>query len=233
MDPITGAAAAKVIKDGLEKASPEAEAFASQVTGSARAELGAWFADYIRVRRLRSQLKILEKAQSFAADAGYEPGIVNLKLLVPLLEAGSLEDENDDPMLDRWASLLANASDGSAPNVQVGFPEILRQLSPTDARVLDRVFDVVAPNVAPDRRQRDGALASGLVRDLGIQEEAFAISFGNLARLGLCAPHAIGMSDDAQTEGKPTLIQSTNIEIVCLTDLGEAFVSACRPPAAD
>src|SRR4051812_19777659 len=106
MDPATGAAVAKV----AEQLEPAATEFASRVTGAPSQELGAWIADHIRFRRWKSEIKILRKAREHAEKAGFAPQEVPLKTLAPLLEGGSLEDEDDDEMIDRWAALLANAS---------------------------------------------------------------------------------------------------------------------------
>lgn len=40
---------------------------------------------------MKSQLKILEKAQRHAEKAGFSPKVVKMNLLVPLLEASSLD----------------------------------------------------------------------------------------------------------------------------------------------
>jgi hypothetical protein len=71
-------------------------------------------------------------------EAGISPRAISLKLLVPLLENVSLEDDPDDPAADpeeaeamheRWAAMLANAAaDDAGADVPPSFPIILSEL---------------------------------------------------------------------------------------------------------
>jgi hypothetical protein len=224
IEPVTAAAAlAKAGKAALPDASPEAEEFAGQVTGAGRKEVGAWFADHIRLRRLKSQLKIFGKAQKHAEKAGFDPQVVKMNVLVPLLEAGSLEE--DETMSDRWAALLANAAnpETDSPSVEPSFPEILRQLTPRDAAILDSVFGVADPLPQEEWIGR-GATGEGVRASLGCDESEFAVSRQNLIRLGLCSPPAGGLAFVEGDHRYPVV----NSDILCLTQFGHAFVLACR-----
>jgi hypothetical protein len=117
--------AAASAKPGL---SPEAEKFLDQVSGGARREVGAWIGDHFLVRRLKAQLKLLERAHQYLRDAGRDPREVKWNVLFPLLEAASLDE--DDDMADRWAALLANAADPLADEVPPSFADVLRQFDP-------------------------------------------------------------------------------------------------------
>jgi abortive infection alpha-like protein len=228
--------AAKGAKDALDALDPAAEKFAEQITGSGRKELGAWFGDHVRLRRFKSQLKIIKQAQKMADEAGFDPQVVNLKLLVPLLESGSLEDEDDESMAERWAALLANAANPDAgAAVPPSFPDVLRQLGPTEAAILDLVFERWGD------RPREEWASSGIVTSkaaevLGIAPGTLAVAppgtlavaIDNLYRLRLCAPPGISLSfTDRPNDRFPVV----NADMVCLTDFGHAFVLACRPPA--
>jgi hypothetical protein len=228
VEPISAAGA--VIKAGqsaLSGADSEIEQFAAQITGTGRKEVGGWFADHIRLRRFKSQLKILGKAQEYAEKAGFDPEVVNMNVLVPLLEAGSLEE--DEAMADRWAALLANASSNKsdAPGVPPSFPEVLRQLAPKDAAVLDAIFDVVIQFSRNEWVHR-GAIAQQVQDVFSLDDYSFAVTKQNLIRLGLCAAPASGLDF---TDGNH-LYPVVNAEIICLTEFGHAFVTACRAPAA-
>ncbi len=224
IEPVTAAAAvAKAGKAALSDASPEAEEFAGQITGTGRKEIGAWFADHIRLRRFKSQLKILSKAQEHAKEAGFDPQVVKMNVLVPLLEAGSLED--DETMSDRWAALLANAANPEAdsPDVQPSFPEILRQLTPRDAAILDAVFEV-AQRFPREEWIGRGAIGEAIRANVGCGKSEFAVSRQNLIRLGLCSPPAGGLEFAEGDHRYPVV----NSDLVCLTEFGYAFVQACR-----
>ncbi len=73
---------------------------------------------------------------------------VPTKLLIPLLEASSLEDPDDEEMHDLWANLLASAS--SKANVQPRFAGILKELQGRQAKLLEKI----ARNNAPESDQR-------------------------------------------------------------------------------
>lgn len=44
-------------------------------------------------------------------------------------------------MCDRWAALLANATDPEGSAVEPSFPDVLRQLSSTDARLIEYIVN--------------------------------------------------------------------------------------------
>lgn len=238
VDPLSAAGAAKVGTE-LVKATgnylsgidPAVEKYAEQITGTARGELGSWLADHVRLRRFKSQLKIVGKAQKFAEDAGFDPGVVNLKVLVPLLEAGSLEDDADtddaERMTDRWAALLANASHANREDeVLPSFPEVLRQLTPVEAKLLDAIYDV-AMRFTRKERANHGADGEALRASVGVAEASFSTHIDNLYRLRLAAAPAVGL---AFTDNPETRYQLSGYTVICLTDFGNAFVRACRPP---
>lgn len=112
-----------------------ARAFLDTVFGFV-VELGDMARDTVRYRRWRRQLKIAARAQAYLEEQGIPAGEVSLKTLVPLLELSSLEDPDDDDMVDRWAALLANAA-GTERGTRVlpSFPRILGELSPEEALI--------------------------------------------------------------------------------------------------
>src|ERR1039458_3411347 len=102
----------------------------------ATAEIAERFRDEIRRYRYARQLECLKKAEQMAKDAGFTPKAVPIKLLFPLLEGASLE-ENED-LHTMWAALLANAaSPDNTVEVRPGFISVLRQMSPDEAALLN------------------------------------------------------------------------------------------------
>lgn len=60
-------------------------------------------------------------------------------MLLPLVQAAALE--SDVSLVEKWAALLANAADPTQRvQVQPAFAEVLRQLTPTDALVLQKLY---------------------------------------------------------------------------------------------
>jgi Abortive infection alpha len=103
--------------------------------------------------------------------------------VIPLLEAASLQD--DDELIERWAGLLANATDPAGSPVEPGFPDVLRQLSPVDARLFDYIV-LRGHQVVQDRwflrpLHRGEIKHSGPVKD----DDAFSVALENLLRVRL------------------------------------------------
>jgi hypothetical protein len=187
-------------------------------------EAGGLLRDHVRFRRWKADVKMLEKAQAFLEDRGIDPSRVPAKILFPLLDYASLEDEADEVMLDRWAALLANAAAGTERGATVlpSFPRILSELSPEEAATLDKLYREPDPERVPSMY----LLHADYLR-LGRDEDPlFYTRCFNLDRLGLL---------DASWEN--VLIHDTNprayrhtVARLEGTALGLSFVLACRPP---
>jgi Abortive infection alpha len=156
----------------------------------------------VRLWAWKRQLTLLRKAQDHLRKLGKDPRKVNLNLLFPLLAAGGLKE--DEEMADRWAALLANAADPAADEVPPSFPEVLKQLTPAEARLLDAIYP-----------GHTGDLTS-LAQQLGLGSQFF-VAVDNLVRHQLIRhPFRAG----------PVASQDTARAYV--TALGRAFVEACR-----
>ena len=119
--------------------------FLSKIVGPLADNLGWILAR--RSRLYRAQLdredEILEEVQRNLAKEGFEPRKVPRKILVQLLESGSLEE--DVFMQGKWTALLTSAANSQAKaQIPPSFPQILNELSPKDALLLDKLFDQIA-----------------------------------------------------------------------------------------
>src|SRR6266436_3114191 len=83
-------------------------AIVKRMLGPAADELAEMWRDQVRMYRYERQLKCLEKAERMAQEAGFTPQAVPPKILFPLLEGASFE-ENEE-LHTMWAALLANAA---------------------------------------------------------------------------------------------------------------------------
>jgi hypothetical protein len=199
--------------------------FIGKVAGSPASELGEYVADHIRLRRFKSNIRIMEAAERYVAEAGLEPSVIPYKTLVPLLERGSLED--DESMIEKWAALLANAAADPAA-VLPSYAEILGQLSPVEARIVNELFRLVERVPIPrDEWAQRGAVTDQLRVAVGLDEPTFLLYLDNLRRLRLCTPPAVGL-DFVSGDDRYQLF---DWRLVCITDLGHAFARACQPPA--
>jgi len=126
-------------------------AVVKRMLGPAADEVAEMLRDQVRVYRYGRQLKLLEKAEKMAEDAGFTPQAVPPKVLFPLLEGASFED--DENLHDMWAALLANAASlEHATKVRPGFVAILRQMAPDEAGLLKWicVHDSIDPHSPAD-----------------------------------------------------------------------------------
>lgn len=184
--------------------------FVGTVLGSPSYEAGELVAEQLRAWRFKRELRYLKRAMKQLDDAGLEPHKVPIRILAPLIDGGTLED--DDTMLERWAALLAHASSGRT-RIPPSFATLLGELEPDQARMLDLTYDVMM------------RIAAELRPDYGLRYEAFGLEADevryhadNLVRLRLVR----------NTYGAPPAIE---FHVLGLTEFGRTFVRACRPPA--
>jgi len=214
---------------------PVADLFA-KLTGPAAEEYGLMWQDSVKMRRTKRLVSGLSKTKKMLEGAGIDANIVPDKLLLPIFEGMSVED--DESLSDMWASLLANgASHEDAQKVRPGFTAILKQMAPDEAALLNWIYDE-AEKLIPAKDILEPFPQSNLV-------PAYAsIGFGvyspdppaglpsatvNAWEFGSCfdsleAQQLIRTRYDVVTSGNPAPYFS-------LTYLGAQFVRACRPPA--
>lgn len=90
----------------------------------------------LRIQQEETLLRVAEKVQEkLAGESISHP--VSRKILIPALEKASLEDADDDVMIDRWANLLASAAQDV--KVQPRFVGILEEIAGPQARCLERI----------------------------------------------------------------------------------------------
>jgi hypothetical protein len=187
--------------------------FLGKLLGSSVEQLGGWAGDIISFKRWQSRVKMLTKAEQIIEASGLEAHEVPLRVLMPILDGAANEDRTD--MQDRWARLLANAATMSS-EMPAAFPDVLRQLDPVDARVLDHVYNVMM-SIDPEIRRHDlGMIRTGIAEELGLPAETIEFHVDNLVRLRLVREPtgSIGGTGDAVT----------------LSEFGRRFVRASRPP---
>jgi len=206
-----------------------AKEFLSKIVTPPAEELGELLADQVRWFRFSNQIRILNKARDKLSKSGISPHKVPLRILLPLLDNGSWEEEED--MIDRWANLLANAANPNySSNVEIGYIETLKQLSPKEALIMDRLYAYYNERLAEGKAR--GAEPSAvevpgaeLQVMTGVEKRDFEIAMDNLYRLNLLSSPGV-LWRAAQPEED---FYSGNKEIkIQFTRFGYSFVSACR-----
>jgi hypothetical protein len=231
-----------LVKIGAESVFKPVAELIVRLFGPASDEIGEGLR--VGARTLMRKLRLFERTQEIIVEIGIEPVQVPLKILKPIIENGSLED--NDGLQDLWARLLANAADPSrGSSIPPAFPEILRQLSALDAMFLEHLYARVCEeeddNLKNLRRLpfRRAPHTVDLGYRLALVEffrtmigergtpnphfDEFGITMGNLKRLGLIEDRTDFRSmktyEDRETE--------VPAEQYFFTPLGIAFIEAC------
>lgn len=124
----------------IGKAIDKAAEFLDKIVGPALSDIGGILSDEIRFFRLKNQIRIVQKAENYFKSKGIEPSSVPLKILAPLLEKGSLEE--DETIQDKWAALLIFAASPETSNVFSSiFIELLNQLTPLEVKILEEIYN--------------------------------------------------------------------------------------------
>jgi hypothetical protein len=153
---------------------------------------------------------------------------VNLRTLLPLLEAAAVESDED--MTSRWASLLASAADATnTSEVESSFIEILKQLPPSHAFVLDVFYAEIASYrrrqlEIPDSGVQTEILRYWMTKHLKVDALQVDIALDNLLRLNLVTYPTIPL---VVVNGREIRGHVTSAGILCATALGQAFCTAC------
>jgi hypothetical protein len=203
----------------------EAKEFIGKLINPSLEETGQLLGDNIRYWRFKNQVSILIKAKRYLESKGIEPQCIPLKTLVPLLEYGSLEE--DENLKAKWAALLANAADSDYQmNMEVGFIDILRQLSPLEASILDSLYNQY---LSTSNHSEQLYTQEKILKISGISTKQYHIVVGNFFRLNLLQPFttADGTVSFDDVEGDfPLALQTT--KVLEFTEYGIAFMENCR-----
>lgn len=111
-----------------------------KIAGPAADEIGLTLQDSVHVYRAKRGYHLAQKFQRFCEKHRIDPRPVPLKLLLPVLDAASVED--DDQIHTMWTNLLCSAAiPSSTPKPYPAFAEALKQLSKEEARFLNALHD--------------------------------------------------------------------------------------------
>src|SRR3989442_604429 len=113
MDPGTSLVTALAAKSGdaaVEVAKEEAKGFLQKLFGPSAEAIGEDFALRHRERLFNNTVEVLSRAKLKVKAQGLSPHEVPLKIINPLLEAASLEEEPD--IQEMWGNLLAGVATG-------------------------------------------------------------------------------------------------------------------------
>ena len=178
------------------------------------------FEDKLRYMRWERMVRLKERADQFMESRGKDSSIkpIPLKLAIPLLQAASLED--DDDLQDMWAKLLVNASTECGMELRRAHIDILEQLSPIEALILEKIYTL------PASKLKGSSIVTGhLPDDVSFEEkdqeqlvnpnDEVTMALANLARLGCVKLPTTWGGAEIFTSVHPTV-------------MGESLVKACQ-----
>jgi hypothetical protein len=222
--------ALELAKEGVKQFFAPVQDVIVRLLGPSATEVGLMWGDVFRVRRLKNALRLFEDVKEVASEAGLRLKPVAPRLLLPILESASLEDEED--LHKRWVALLTNAAIANSPSaVLPAFPDILKQLTSQEAQFLDKAYDEVTTNEenqiasrAPEHRLEPPQPVR-IRQTFDFRHPATMITIENLERLMLVSRNT-GVHLTAE-EQRNTFAAANHLY---MTDFGKAFVRSCRIP---
>lgn len=121
----------------LQESAKTAKGFLGKIFGPALDEVGLIIQDNIKLKRLKNQIRNLEKVRSIVEKEDISIKQVDLKVIVPYLDNVSLEE--DESLQDAWANLFTNYIDSDINLLSTVYPSILSQISSLDLQILEHM----------------------------------------------------------------------------------------------
>ncbi|MFB9054559.1 Abi-alpha family protein [Formosa undariae] len=231
------------------------EKFMSKLLGPSIKEFGELYADNVRFRRLKNQVKIFNKTRELLDNNGLEPRELNLKTLVPLLEKASVEES--EILQNKWSSLIANIASTPENGLEPKLINTLGSLSALEAQILDFIYKMYLINRIKKfeqsiknlwgnwKNESDVPLNYVLILFKSVKEkfnltdEFTSIYIDNLESLGLIrfeepeieidngypSGDVFGKSVEIELDVSATYIHSDNFY---LTTYGNYFIKQCK-----
>jgi len=204
----------------IEASKEEVQSFFNSIIPDFVRDAGGILSDNVRFWRWQNQVNIVKKVKEKIEQSDLPKKQITLKVLVPILEHSSLEEDSD--LQDKWANMLANAISGNK-EISPNYVAILSELSSVEVGLLDKLHDEASKIIDYDKRKDLQFGRENICKILGIEVPSADLIIENLIRLGLCqSPAGSGISvGDYKFALRTTAIFE-------MTSLGYEFVSSCK-----
>lgn len=212
----------------VEKLADPVMELLKRIAGPAADEVGLTFRDSVHVYRAKRAYRLAEKFQEFCEKHNVKPVPVSLKILLPILDGASVED--DENLHTMWANLLASAAiPGAKPKPYPAFIEVIRQLSKEEALFYNALWDDLEPRFEAYRKATEA------------ERKAMGWPSNNLGDLAALYMKANSLPAGAERERREEIsVARENLERLGLLDLsgrrdplpqfGRVFAAVCRHP---
>jgi hypothetical protein len=197
--------------------------FVGKVIGYPLTQAGGLLGDGIGIIRSEILLKYQERVQRIMKERKLDGPrrTIPLSVVYPLLEAASLEQ--DDDLSEMFAQLLVNAIDDRFSDfIPKSFVETIRAMSPLEALVLKRMTSAPESSINDVGMMYTAGLPDNYLdaptadndKDTGEPPAAIALALSSL--------RAAGCVEGAMAWGGFTLLRSARV-----TEYGRALIRAC------
>lgn len=234
----------------------KSESLIKTLFGPSFDELGGMISDQIKLRRFKNQLKIFTKAQEILKEKNIDPKKVSLKVLAPLIELSSYEEE--ESLQQKWAQLTAHVIVNNSDIVfQQNCISILNKISNEEAVFLDKLYSLLNEKKLL-REEKDSLMVekypnlyrSNLNKSLLPHEFKFSINevskkldlsnkildfqLSNIVALGLLnwdtlvEVNAEKNDEDPENKNIDVDVDVFNYDSFVFTSLGLKFVEVCK-----
>jgi hypothetical protein len=182
----------------VEKGLELAKEFLVKLIGPTVEEFGMLVGDNVKYLRFKNQVKILLKAKAYVEKRNLNVKEIPVKILVPLLENSSLEENTE--LQDKWAIMLTNMVDSELNLQNHIFPYLLGQISIQEFNQLKKLSNeelefIKEETELRERRKSDLSMRDSDTRKLHekldeIEQRGFTLDLeafekANLMRLAL------------------------------------------------
>lgn len=237
------------ILDGLnipKQILEKSEALFKTLFGASFKELGGIFADQVRLRRFNNQIKIFTKAQERLKKHNINPQKVSLKVLAPLIEYSSLEEEEN--LQDKWSNLISHILGGDKEIVfQQNCITILNRISSEEAKLLDTLYELLQKKRSERKVQLSLDFPNGynyqvplsrltfnilnISKELNVPIAEMEFSVSNLITLGLLKwetdVDVLATKSDFEEEIDVD-VNVSNTDDFVFTPIGVKFIEVCK-----
>lgn len=238
-----------LIDEATKVASNKAGGLLKALFGKAFEETGEIIADNIRLRRFKNQVEIFEKAKKYLKNKKISENKISLKVLAPLIEFSSLEEEED--LQDKWARLIKNIlSQPTSSLLQQHAIQILNKISNEEALILDELYKRVEESktqfnirvsegrksikLRKEKREitlrvdQFSFLAVNIARHFKFKYSDFDIYISNLIALGLVRYETeVNFYESTGDLNRRFEIDVNDYYKIKMTKLGHEFVQIC------
>jgi Abortive infection alpha len=167
--------------------------FCSTVFGESAEKVAEIIRNEIRCFNGQRTAVSFAKAYKKLEEAGINPQEVTMKILLPILDGISLEE--DIELQSMWSNLLASAAAGV--DIHPSYSDVLRSISSSEARILNKVFDLVESDICNSKDIQillvKGIKCQELKTIDNLSDIEFKSSIDNLVRLNLCQQSVEGL----------------------------------------